>query len=230
VEFLAAGGVDKRSRLDRLLFWRGWMGRRASFALEFAMVGPVFFLLLFTAFEISYDLLCQEVLNNALQYCARQVQVGNAQTASSSSFVSTYFCPFDGGVLNCNNVFIRVEEVSFTDTNATTANGCTDYYDATTGGAPVVNGVLQLGLYYSGAGTQGQGSNTGNTKCDTATGFVDPPAQACVLMSAVYVAPSFLGGLVLNRTKYNGQYVRPLFSSAAFVTEPFNTLGSTLSC
>ena len=221
---------DGRSRLDRLLFWRRRLGTRASYALEFAIVGPVFFLMLFVAFEIAYDLLCQEALDNALQDSAREVQVGNTQTSTTANFVSTYFCPYDYGILNCNNVFVRLETVSFTDTNSTTSDGCVDYYDATTGSPPVVGGQLKLGLYYSGAGTAGQGGSSGNTTCDTSNDDFSPAAQTCVLMSAVYVAPSFLDGLVLNRIQYNGKYVRAPFAAAAFVTEPFNTAGSTLSC
>jgi len=213
------------ARRDKPAFWRRRLGRRAALALEFAIVGPIFFLLLFVVFEESYDLFMQEVLDNAVQYSARQVQVGNAASATSANFVSTYFCPYDGGLLNCNNVFVRLEVVNFT-----AANGCTDFYDATSGSPPVVNGALQLGLYFSGAGAAGSGSNVGITACDTAAGFNDPGPQQCVMMSAVYVMPSFLNGLVLNRISYNGKLVRVAYSTAAFVTEDFPSSSAYTEC
>jgi hypothetical protein len=205
--------------------WRRRLGRRAALALEFAIVGPVFFLLLFVVFEVAYDLFEQEVLDNALQASARQVQIGNTTAATSGNFVSTYLCPYSGGLLVCNNVFVRMEVVNFT-----TTNGCTDFWDATRGTPPVSGGNLQLGLYFSGAGAAGSGGSNGVTTCDTGTGFVDPGPQQCVVMSAVYVMPSFLNGLVLNRIKYNGRLVRVAYSTAAFVTEDFPSSSAYTEC
>lgn len=204
------------------------MGRRAASAVEFALVGPTFFLVLLMVFEVAFDLFTQEVLDNALAASARQVLIGNTQATSvtGANFVSTYFCPYDGGLLNCNNVFVRTEVVTFTTAS------CQDFYDATTGAPPVVNGVLQLGYYWSGAGVN-TGSKVGNSTCDTtgsSTGYVTPGPQQCVIMSAVYVEPSFLVGLVANHTTYNGQIVREAFSTQAFVTEDFPTTSSYTPC
>jgi len=212
----------------RRLFWRRRLGIRASLALEFALVGPIFFLFLFAIFEVAYDQFMQEVLDNSLQYAARQVQIGNTQTSTNSNYVSTYFCPYDGGLLNCGNVYVRSEVVTFT-----AVNGCTDFYDATTGHPPVVGGVLNLGLYWGASGARGSGSNVGSTGCDTAassTGFVVPAPQQCVVMSAVYVEPSFLSGLILNRITYNSHIVRVAFSTAAFVTEDYTSTSAFPPC
>ena len=47
-------------------------------------------------------------------------------------------------------------------------------------------------------------------------------------MTAVYLSPSFLDGLVLNHVTYGGRFVRPQYSTAAFETEAFaNTSPST---
>jgi hypothetical protein len=206
---------------------RRGLGRRGVLALEFALVAPFFFLLLFAVFEISYDLFMQSVLDNTLQYAARQVQIGNAQGSTGPTFVAQYVCPYDGGLLNCNNLFVRVEQVNF----GTAA--CTDFYDATTGQLPIVNGQLNLGYYYSGAGALGQGSAVGNTNCDigtSASGFVNAGPSECIIMSAIYVAPSFLNGLILNRIKYNGKYVRAQLATAAFITEPFTATAGSPTC
>lgn len=225
-----AGGVTGvcRSRAGRL-------GRRAAFAVEFAMVAPIFLLLLFIVFEVSYDLFMQEVLDNTLQFTARQVQIGNTQAASNATFVSQFFCPNDGGLLNCNNLFVRVQQVTFTQgscTNlATTATG--DFYDATNGQTPVSGGVLQLGGYYNGAGVTGTGSTIGLSPCATAnssSGFCNAGPQEMILMTAVYVAPSFLNGMVLNRIQYNGHFVRAQQSTAAIVTEAFSNKVAVNPC
>lgn len=213
----------------------GWRDRRGAFALEFAMVAPIFFLLLFVVFEVSYDLFMQEVLDNALQSAARTVQIGKTQSATSSNFVSTYFCPNDSGLLNCNNLFVRIQEVTFTKGSCTNLSSTTigDYYDATNGQTPISGGVLQLGDYYSGAGTVGTGSNVGLSPCGSAnssSGFCDAGASEMILMTAVYVAPSFLDGMVLNKVQYNGQYVRAQTATAAFVTEPFALLSPPNPC
>jgi hypothetical protein len=213
----------------------GIKDRRASFMLEFAMVAPVFFLLLFVVFEVSYDLFMQEVLDNALQSTARLVQIGMTQSATSSNFVSTYFCPNANGLLDCQNLFIRIQQVTFTPGSCTNLNNAAigDYYDATDGHTPISGGVLQLGDYYNGAGVAGTGSNVGLSPCgssNSSNGFCDAGSSEMMLMTAVYVAPSFLDGLVLNTVKYNGQYVRAQTSTAAFITEPFALLSPPKPC
>ena len=94
-------GISRVLRATRLLR----SDKRSVTAVEFALVVPTFLVLLFVVFEVSYDLFMQEVLDNALQSAARQVQIGNTQTASNSTFVNNFFCPYGDGLLNCNNLF-----------------------------------------------------------------------------------------------------------------------------
>lgn len=221
--------------------------RRGAFALEFAMVAPVFFLLLFVVFEVAYDEFMQEVLDNTLQSAARQVQIGNTQSSTAATFVQNYMCPYDNGLFNCNNLFVRVQEIEIGPTAAGSGSTCTastdDFYDATTAtdnsNAPTNSlpvdstGTLQLGAFYSGAGTQGVSSDLNLSPCATTTsasGYCNVGGQQFIMMTAVYVAPSFLDGLVLRHVTYGGHYVRALVSSAAFETEPFSSAGSTPAC
>jgi Flp pilus assembly protein TadG len=213
------------------------LGRRGAFALEFALVAPFFLVMLFVVFEVSYDEFMQEVLDNALQSAARQVQIGNTQAATSSTFVQNYFCPYGNGLLNCNSLYLRIQSVSFNAGSCSrlaTTNATGDYYDATMdknganiSTAPSSNGVLQLADYYSGAGTAGTsstGSAVGLSSCATSnssSGYCNAGPQELMLMSAVYVAPSFLDGLLLNHFTYGGKFIRPIFSTAAFETESF---------
>ena len=71
--------------------WR-WPGRsllrdaRGAVALEFAVLGPVFLLLIFSIFEVSLDLFMQEVLDNATRSAARLIRIG---TITGSSYSTT---------------------------------------------------------------------------------------------------------------------------------------------
>jgi Flp pilus assembly protein TadG len=220
-----------------------WRDTRANVMFEFAIVGPIFFVLLFTVFEVSYDLYLNEVLDTAVQATARQIQLGEAMYQPGSTtapnteqtLVNDYLCPNALGFLNCNNLYLRVERIDTSSTstcaagqsyNSTTQQytGVADLYDATGGQEPIVNGALELGLY------GGTGGNAGPTFCETASsasGFcVAGPSAGepeLIVLSAVYVAPSFLGRLTSKTETYNGNVVRATFSSAAFITEGFSS-------
>lgn len=226
--------LTKTSALTHVFWWRTpskrprpllLKDRRSAFALEFAMVAPVFFALLLMVFEISYDLFLQEVLSNSLQIVARDIQVGKTEDSdSASSFMSTYFCPAStSGLLNCNSLFLRVEEMNFS--TGTCAN--LDFYDATTGTPPVSGRNLQLGGFWSVQGV-GSGASLNTSPCATtssSSGYCNPSSQSPILLSAVYVAPSFLAGL-LSPVLYNGSFVRPIFATAALATEAFTPIAN----
>jgi hypothetical protein len=196
--------------------------RRGAFALEFAMVGPIFLLALLFVFNVAYDLFANEVLNNAMQTTARQMQTGNAPAASSQSqFVSTVFCPNTYGLIDCSHVYIRVEQVS--------TNSCSDFYDATTGSLPIVSGSLQLGDY------GGAGSAIGPSQCATSSsgvGFCNAGPNEAILISAIYTAPSFMGSLLgaANVVTYNGTSVTALMATAGFETEGFAPTAAPSPC
>jgi Flp pilus assembly protein TadG len=212
------------------------LGRRGSFALEFAIVAPIFMVMLFTVFEVSYDEFMQEILDSAMQSTAREVQVGKAQGASSYTFVKSYFCPYGSGLLNCNNLFVRIQEISFSAgacSNLTSTKATGDFYDATPTSWPASNGILQLGDFYGGDGAMGNGSDDNLSPCATtssSSGYCNAGPQEFILMTGIYVAPSFLDGLVLNHITYGGQYVRVLYSTAAFETEPFYSTSPSDPC
>lgn len=219
------GATRKRARQNR----RITADRRASTIVEFAIAGPVFFFLLLFVFEIAYDQFLQEVLESSLAATARQMQVGTSQLQTGannidlttpSSFMTQYFCPNSFGFINCNNLFVRVEIL-----NTTFPTSCSDVYQATTGALPITGNTLNLGSF-SGVNGAGAGATVGTTPCDTNTGqgYCSPSRNEFVLVSAVYVGPSFLNGFLPNTQiyKYNGRDVRAQFASDAFQTENFN--------
>jgi Flp pilus assembly protein TadG len=218
--------VPGKSSRDRLRW-----NRRRGFArdqrgvamVEFAICAPVFFLMLFFVFEVAYDMFLQEVLNSALAFTARQMQVGETQQATATgpnSFDAAYFCPNAFGFLNCENLFVRVEVI-----DSSFANGCTDLYQATTGDLPVSNGTLQLGSFTNEDGIGKGAKISAVPACDLSTGqgYCNPTNSQLVILSAIYVAPSFLNGLLpgTQAYKYNSQYVRAQLATSAFQTEDF---------
>jgi Flp pilus assembly protein TadG len=199
--------------------------RAGAVLVEFAIVGPVFLMMMMFVFEIAYDLFLQEVLESALAVTARQMQIGATQDAAATgagSFTAAYFCPNSFGFLNCNNLYVRVEVLNTSQTSS-----CADVYQATTGGLPLSGGApatLQLAAFTSTLGA-GIGGTAAATPCDPAaqTGYCNPGSDEFVLLTAIYVAPSFLNGMLPNTAiyTYGGHDVRAQLASTAFQTEYF---------
>jgi len=216
--------------------------RRGTVLVEFAIVGPVFFLLLFTAFDFAYGAFIQGVLDTAVQTTARQIQVGTTAGATTGAQLqSLYLCPNTLGLLNCGNLYVRVESI---DTSSTTAcpggYNAQDLYNATDGELPKSGNTLALGYYSNGAG-YGTG-NGGPTNCEVSselTSTTSPgycvaagstaTAPVLIILNAVYLSPSFLGRLFPNATMYNGGPVVARFATASLITEGYSITG-TATC
>ncbi len=232
-QFISKSGSVWRAPWDCLRHWAG-APARGSVMVEFAIVAPFFFFMLFFVFEIAYDQFLQEVLESSLAFTARQMQIGTAQLQSGANdidlttpatFTPQYFCPNAFGFLDCPNLFVRVEILNTDFTGA-----CTDVYQATTGVLPVTKGVLNLGSFSSENGT-GSGAAIAPSPCDinAAQGYCSPSSNEFVLLTAIYIAPSFLNGLLPNAEiyKYKGHDVRAQFASTAFQTENFTPISGT---
>ena len=191
--------------------------RHSSVIVETAICLPVFFLLLFFAFELAYDGFIQAVLESTLAATAQQVEVGNTTAATSANFVPNFVCGNAAGLLNCNSLFIRVQ------TYSSTPSQCSDFYGATTGVAPVVGGVAELSDYVG--VSAGSGGNAGSVACSTSgtTAFCDPLPGQQIILSAAYLAPSFLQRLLPNgASSYNGQLYHVAYETIGFETEKFS--------
>ncbi len=228
------------------------LGRARSGAVivEFAIVGPIFFVILFMAFDTAYGAFLQGVLDTAVQSTAREIQVGQTAPVAANGSIpasgastgaglqSQYVCPNALGLLNCNNLYVRVESI---DQSAATqcpgGYGAKDLYDATNGALPGSGYTLGLSLYTNGTG-YGTGAG-GPQTCEasnelgstTSPGFCvaggsSASSPVLIILSAVYISPSFLGGLFPNTLTYNGKAVVARFSSASFITEGYSQAGA----
>ena len=84
--------------------------RRGSAAVEFALVAPVFFALLFAIIETAIMFFASQVLETITQDSARMILTGQAQTASyTQAQFQNYVCSQIPALFNCSNVYVDVE-------------------------------------------------------------------------------------------------------------------------
>jgi Flp pilus assembly protein TadG len=95
-----AGNILRRFRRNR----------RGSAAVEFALVAPVFFALLFAIIETGIMFLANQVLQTITQESARMILTGQAQTASyTSTQFKNYVCSQIPALFNCASIYVDVE-------------------------------------------------------------------------------------------------------------------------
>ena len=97
----------------RKIFRRFRRSRRGSAAVEFALVAPVFFALLFAIIETAIVFFAGQVLETITQNSARMIMTGQAQTAGySQAQFQTYVCSQIPALFTCGNVYVDVESYS----------------------------------------------------------------------------------------------------------------------
>ncbi|THD63797.1 MAG: pilus assembly protein [Bradyrhizobium sp.] len=84
--------------------------RRGSAAVEFALVAPVFFALLFAIIETAIMFFASQVLETITQNSARMILTGQAQTAAyTQAQFQAYVCSQIPALFTCSNVYVDVE-------------------------------------------------------------------------------------------------------------------------
>jgi Flp pilus assembly protein TadG len=87
--------------------------RTGSAAVEFALVAPVFFALLFAIIETGIIFLAGQVLETITQDSARMILTGQAQTAAyTQAQFQTYVCSQIPALFTCSNLSVDVESYS----------------------------------------------------------------------------------------------------------------------
>jgi hypothetical protein len=200
--------------------------RRGVTAVEMAIVLPVFMAFLLMLFEVAYDQFLQGALESTLQYTAYQVQVGLTENAAngkdSKTFIDQQLCKNSiGHLLGCGSLWVRVQQYN--------ASTCSDYYSETVGALPIASDALQLGDYAGEAAPNGANKSViGPSNCTVSgggAGFCNPGPNEYIIMSAIYIAPSFLYALFPGEAyTYGGHFVHAAFASTAFYTEGYPAL------
>lgn len=85
--------------------------RRGSAAVEFALVAPIFFALLFAIIETAFVFFAGQVLETVTQDSARMIMTGQAQNAGySQAQFKTYVCGKIGVLFDCvNGIYVDVK-------------------------------------------------------------------------------------------------------------------------
>jgi Flp pilus assembly protein TadG len=172
--------------------------RGGSAAVEFALVAPMFFALLFAIIETAFMFFANQMLETLTQDSARVIQTGQAMTPGGVSatqtgplteaqFMSQVVCPNITALFSCDKIQIDVE--SYPPTQAWPAS-FSNQIDS--------NGnFVENNLQY----------NTGGP-CDV------------VIVRLFYQWPLFVTGLGYNISNLAGSK-RLLWGSAAFRNEPY---------
>jgi Flp pilus assembly protein TadG len=176
----------------RTLLRRFRRNRGGSAAVEFALVAPVFFALLFAIIETAMMFFASQVLETITQNAARQILTGQAQNAgyqNAGTFKTNVVCPAGSlayVLFDCiNGIYIDVENYS-----SFASVTLSSQIDAS-------NNFITSNLAYC----------PGN-------------AGAIVVVRLFYQWPLFVTGLGYNIASLTGSK-RLLYGTAAFRNEPF---------
>jgi Flp pilus assembly protein TadG len=99
----------------RKIFRRFGRNRRGSAIVEFALVAPIFFALLFAIIETGLMFFAGQVLETITEDSVRQIQTGQAQAAGypdAAHFLSAVVCPQIPALFACANIFVDVKSYS----------------------------------------------------------------------------------------------------------------------
>ena len=165
---------------------------RGSAAVEFALVAPVFFALLFAIIETGVMFFASQALETITQESARMILTGQAQTASyTQAQFQNYVCSQIPGVVQLRQYLCRRRELSF----------------VTGTSAHVLNVVINSQIDSNGNFINNMQYNPGG------------PGDI-VIVRLFYQWPLYVTGLGYNIANLSGSK-RLLAATAAFCNEPY---------
>lgn len=127
------------STVAKKLFRRFGRNRRGSTAVEFALVAPVFFGLLFAILETGIIFFADQYLETLTQDGARMILTGQAQNGNyTQAQFKTYICSQVSALFTCGNIYVNVQ--SFTS------------FQTLTAGCPISNGTFVNNMQYNPGG------------------------------------------------------------------------------
>jgi Flp pilus assembly protein TadG len=162
--------------------------RNGSAAVEFALVAPMFFGLLFAIIEVALMFFASQVLETVTQDAARVVLTGQAQSGLVSTCnnapctqatFQSYVCSQVPALFNCNNIVTDVEAYPSGFSSIVLSTGsCTSasqYSPGTAGQIVVVRLSYAWPLYVTGLGFN-ISNMSGNQRClSAAAAFQNEP-------------------------------------------------------
>jgi Flp pilus assembly protein TadG len=137
--------------------------RRGSAAIEFALVAPVFFALLFAIIETAIMFFASQVLETITQNSARVLLTGQAQsgsvpacavsgvaTACTQATFKNYVCSQIPALFDCNNLYVDVSSFDTFSTGTLPSHiDAAGNFDASTGyNAGTAGKIVVVRLFY----------------------------------------------------------------------------------
>jgi Flp pilus assembly protein TadG len=169
--------------------------REGSAAVEFMLVAPLFFALLFAVIEVAIMFFASQVLETVAQQSARQILTGQAQSANmTQAQFKTYVCGQIPAILTCNNITVDVQNYS-------------SFQNITLATPIDANGNF---VNNSGYNPGGSSACSGNSGC----------SNSIVVVRLYYPWQLFVTGLGFNITNMAGNQ-RLLMATAVFRDEPY---------
>ncbi len=146
--------------------------------MEFALVAPLFFALLFAIIETALMFFASQVLETITQNSARMIFTSQAQTQGfTATQFKTYVCGQIPALFNCSNVYVDVESYSSfssitlntqIDSNGNFINNNMQYSPGGPGSIVVVRVFYPWQLFVTGLGFN-MSNLTGNQRLLVAT-------------------------------------------------------------
>ncbi len=176
--------------------------RRGAVAIEFALVGMPFFLLICSIMMVGFVLFCTSTLDYATQRAARQIMVGTSQTASltAAQFRTNVVCSsLPPAMFDCTKVVVDLKTV-------TESKEPTDWYDFV---KPNSSSLIA--------------PPTDNSQASFCMGA----GNTYQVLRVVYPLPTYLAVFTTSPSIVQGQFI--VQSTAAFKNEPFQG-GTSSGC
>ena len=180
-----ASPVASTASFPRRLLRRFRRNRKASAAVEFALVAPVFFALLFAIIESGIMFLAGQVLETVNQNSARMILTGQAQNSAwSQTQFATYVCSQVPAILKCSNIYIDVQSYSSFTTLTNVGcpidgsgnfNSATQYTPGNAGDIVVVRLFYQWQLFVTRLGYNPANLSNGNRLLCATAAFKNEP-------------------------------------------------------
>jgi Flp pilus assembly protein TadG len=154
--------------------------RGGSAAVEFALVAPAFFALLFAIIETAIMFFAGQVLETITQTSARTILTGQTQTAglTLTQYQNNVVCPLTPVIFDCHKIFIDVENYTSSfqnivinneiDTNGNFTSGALQFSPGNPGDVVVVRLFYKWPLFVTGLGYN-VSNLTGNQRLLVAT-------------------------------------------------------------
>lgn len=159
-----------RSRFS--LFRRFAGNREGTAALQFALVAPLFFALLFAIMETALVFFAGQALETGVHDTARLIMTGQAQTAKmTQADFKQKICDRITTMFTCSNLYVDVQkQTAFADFASTNKSACETLgaggYSATGAGEVVmVRALYQWPLFVTGLGYYIGGADGGGVRC-----------------------------------------------------------------